>query len=82
MIGHPIACTTSDCGYGADPDGKPVRRALAQMKLKSQIARPRVCETVAPKQVYTVFAFAWAGETEVTTVTVSTDGGQTGAESA
>jgi hypothetical protein len=45
------------------------------MKLKSQIARPRVYETLAPNQVYTIFGAAWAGETEATQIAVSTDGG-------
>jgi hypothetical protein len=46
------------------------------MKLKSEIARPRVYETLAGNQVYTVFGAAWAGETEVTEIAVSTDGGR------
>jgi DMSO/TMAO reductase YedYZ molybdopterin-dependent catalytic subunit len=71
---------TSDYGYWDDLDGKPVRRALGEMKLKSEIARPRVYETVASNQVYTVSGAAWAGETEVTGICVSTDGGQTWAE--
>jgi DMSO/TMAO reductase YedYZ molybdopterin-dependent catalytic subunit len=68
---------TSDYGYWDYVDGKPVRRGLAEMKLKSEIVRPRVYETLAPNQVYTVFGAAWAGETEVTGIAVSTDGGQT-----
>ena len=71
---------TSDYGYWDYLDGKPVRRALAEMKLKSEIARPRVYETLAPNQVYTVLGAAWAGETEVTEIAVSTDGGQTWAD--
>jgi DMSO/TMAO reductase YedYZ molybdopterin-dependent catalytic subunit len=71
---------TSDYGYWDYVDGQPVRRALAEMKLKSEIARPRVYETLAPNRIYTVFGAAWAGETEVTEVMVSTDGGQTWAE--
>jgi DMSO/TMAO reductase YedYZ molybdopterin-dependent catalytic subunit len=71
---------TSDYGYWDYVDGKPVRRALAEMKLKSQIARPRVYETVAPNRLYTVYGAAWAGETEVTSIAVSTDGGRTWAE--
>jgi Mo-co oxidoreductase dimerisation domain len=47
------------------------------MKLKSEIFRPSVHETVVPNQTYTVSGAAWAGETEVTEVSVSTDGGQT-----
>jgi DMSO/TMAO reductase YedYZ molybdopterin-dependent catalytic subunit len=71
---------TSDYGYWDDIDGKPVRRALGEIKLKSEIARPRVYETLAPNQRYTVFGAAWAGETEVTGISVSTDGGQTWAD--
>jgi DMSO/TMAO reductase YedYZ molybdopterin-dependent catalytic subunit len=71
---------TSDYGYWDDLDGQPVRRALGAMQLKSEIFRPRVYETLAPNQIYTVSGAAWAGETEVTGVAVSTDGGQTWAE--
>jgi DMSO/TMAO reductase YedYZ molybdopterin-dependent catalytic subunit len=71
---------TSDYGYWDSLDGKPVRRALAEMKLKSAIARPRVYETLSPNQTYTVFGAAWAGETEATEIAVSTDGGQSWAE--
>ena len=39
-----------------------------------------VYETLVPNQVYAVSGAAWAGETEVTGVAVSTDGGQTWAE--
>src|SRR5439155_25202136 len=47
------------------------------MKLKSQIARPRVYETLPPNRIYTVCGAAWAGETDVIEIEVSTDGGQT-----
>src|SRR5258705_9573458 len=59
---------TSDYGYWDYLDGKPVRRALGEMKLKSQIARPGVYETLASNRVYLVFGAAWAGETEVTEI--------------
>jgi DMSO/TMAO reductase YedYZ molybdopterin-dependent catalytic subunit len=68
---------TSDYGYWDYLDGKPVRRALGEMKLKCEIFRPRVYETLPPNQVYTVFGAAWAGETEVVAIAVSMDGGQT-----
>jgi DMSO/TMAO reductase YedYZ molybdopterin-dependent catalytic subunit len=71
---------TSDYGYWDALDGKPVRRALGEIKLKSEIARPRVYETLLPNRVCTVFGAAWAGETEVTEIAVSTDGGQTWTE--
>src|SRR5258707_13225572 len=71
---------TSDYAYWASMDGKPVRRPLGEMKLKSEIARPRVYETLVPNRIYTVSGAAWAGETDVTEVAVSTDGGRTWAE--
>ena len=71
---------TSDYGYWDYLHGKPVRRALGEMKLKSAIARPRVYETLLPNRSYTVFGAAWAGETDATEIAVSTDGGQTWAE--
>jgi DMSO/TMAO reductase YedYZ molybdopterin-dependent catalytic subunit len=71
---------TSDYAYWDYPDARPVRRALGEMKLKSEIARPRVYETLAGNQVCTVFGAAWAGETEVSEIAVSTDGGRSWAE--
>jgi DMSO/TMAO reductase YedYZ molybdopterin-dependent catalytic subunit len=71
---------TSDYGYWGSLDGEPVRRPLAEMKLKSEIARPHVYETLLPNRIYTVFGAAWAGETDVTKIVVSTDGGRNWAE--
>ena len=68
---------TSDYAYWDYVDGKPVRRALGEMKLKSEIARPAAYETLAPGQPYTVSGAAWAGENVVAEIAVSTDGGQT-----
>jgi DMSO/TMAO reductase YedYZ molybdopterin-dependent catalytic subunit len=68
---------TSDYAYWDDLDGYPVRRPLREMLVKSEIAQPRVYDTVAPNQAYTVLGAAWTGETEVTAVEVSTDGGET-----
>jgi DMSO/TMAO reductase YedYZ molybdopterin-dependent catalytic subunit len=68
---------TSDYAYWASMEGKPVRRALGEMKLKSEIARPRGYETLVPNRIYTVSGAAWAGENDVTEIAVSTDGGQT-----
>jgi DMSO/TMAO reductase YedYZ molybdopterin-dependent catalytic subunit len=68
---------TSDYGYWDDLNGNPVRRPLGELKVKSEIARPRVYEVLAPDQLYTVAGAAWAGETDVTEVAVSTDGGGT-----
>jgi len=71
---------TSDYGYWDFIDGKPVRRPLAEMKVKSAIARPSVYETVLPDRMYIVFGAAWAGETDATEIAVSTDGGRSWAE--
>jgi DMSO/TMAO reductase YedYZ molybdopterin-dependent catalytic subunit len=68
---------TSDYAYWGSMDGKPVRRALGEMQLKSEIARPRVYETILPNRVYTVSGAAWAGETAVSEIAISTDGGKT-----
>jgi DMSO/TMAO reductase YedYZ molybdopterin-dependent catalytic subunit len=71
---------TSDYGYWASMDGKPVRRPLGEMKLKSEIARPHVYETLPANRIYTISGAAWAGETDVTEIAVSSDGGRTWAE--
>jgi DMSO/TMAO reductase YedYZ molybdopterin-dependent catalytic subunit len=68
---------TSDYGYWDHLDGIPVRQPLEEIGLKSQITRPRVHETLPPNQAYTIFGMAWAGETEVAEISVSTDGGHT-----
>jgi DMSO/TMAO reductase YedYZ molybdopterin-dependent catalytic subunit len=71
---------TSDYAYWDDTGGHPVRRALGAIQLKSQIARPRVHEAIAPNQRYPVSGTAWAGTTDVAGIAVSTDGGRTWAD--
>src|ERR1700754_372537 len=71
---------TTDYAYWASMDGKPVRRPLGEMQLKSEIARPRTYETLAPNQIYSVSGAAWTGETDVTEIAVITDGGRTWAQ--
>jgi DMSO/TMAO reductase YedYZ molybdopterin-dependent catalytic subunit len=68
---------TSDYGYWDHVEGQPVRRALGEMQVKSQIARPRVFETIAPNDLYTIVGAAWSGESDVTEVAVSTNCGKT-----
>jgi DMSO/TMAO reductase YedYZ molybdopterin-dependent catalytic subunit len=68
---------TSDYAYWASMGGKPVRRALGEMQLKSEIARPRVYETLPPNRIYTVSGAAWTGESDVIEIAVSADGGKT-----
>ena len=45
---------TTDYGYWDPVDDRPVRRALAEIKLKSIIARPRVYETLLPNRLYNI----------------------------
>jgi DMSO/TMAO reductase YedYZ molybdopterin-dependent catalytic subunit len=71
---------TADYAYWDYFEGMPVRRALGPMPLKSEIFRPRVYETLPANQVYQVFGAAWTGESEVTEVSLSTDGGRTWVE--
>jgi DMSO/TMAO reductase YedYZ molybdopterin-dependent catalytic subunit len=71
---------TSDYAYWDSLDGQPVRRALGEMKLKSEIARPGMYEVLEPNRVCTISGAAWAGQTIVTEIAVSTDDGQTWAE--
>jgi DMSO/TMAO reductase YedYZ molybdopterin-dependent catalytic subunit len=68
---------TSDYGYWDDGEGYPVRRALGEIRVKSEIARPGVSESLSPSTPYTITGAAWSGEAEVTEVVVSTDGGVT-----
>jgi DMSO/TMAO reductase YedYZ molybdopterin-dependent catalytic subunit len=68
---------TSDYAYWDHADGKPVRRPLGEMKVKSEISRPAVYERLAPNQACTITGASWAGEAEIAEVTVSTDGGLT-----
>jgi len=57
--------------------GQPVMRPVTEMQVKSEIARPAFHEQVAPGKPYRVFGAAWAGESEITKVEVSIDGGTT-----
>src|SRR5437879_1490105 len=56
---------TSDYAYWDTSEGTPVRRPLAEMKLKSQIARPRVYERLEPGRPYTIFGAARSEERRV-----------------
>jgi len=48
-----------------------------ETNVKASIARPFAGETVAAGKAYRVHGAAWAGESEVSKVEVSTDGGET-----
>jgi DMSO/TMAO reductase YedYZ molybdopterin-dependent catalytic subunit len=68
---------TSDYGYWDHLCGKPVRRPLREMKVKSEIGRPGLHDTIAPNLSYTVSGAAWSGEGDIVKIEVSTDGGHT-----
>ena len=57
--------------------GLPTLTPVTQMQVKAEIARPALYEAVPAGQPYRVFGAAWTGESEVASVEVSTDGGQT-----
>jgi DMSO/TMAO reductase YedYZ molybdopterin-dependent catalytic subunit len=67
---------TSDYGYWDYIDGKPVRRPLSEMALKSQIARPGMYEVIPAGSDYIVTGAAWCGHSDVSEIELSTDGGQ------
>jgi hypothetical protein len=50
-------------------------RPITEMQVKSAIARPAFHEQVEAGKPYRVFGAAWAGESAVARVEVSTDGG-------
>jgi DMSO/TMAO reductase YedYZ molybdopterin-dependent catalytic subunit len=68
---------TSDYAYWDEVDGIPVRRPLSELKLKSEIARPRTLEVVPKGKLYTVYGAAWCGGADVVKVELTTDGGLT-----
>jgi hypothetical protein len=50
------------------------------MYLKSEIIRPRVYAAIPPDAPYTIMGVAWAGETDVVRISVTTNGGESWAE--
>lgn len=57
-------------------DKAPEMVPLSTMLVKSQIARPAPHEQVTAGSSYEVYGAAWTGEGEISTVEISTDGGQ------
>jgi DMSO/TMAO reductase YedYZ molybdopterin-dependent catalytic subunit len=56
--------------------GLPSLVPVSDIQVKAEIARPAANEVVPEKSPYRVFGAAWAGESEVTRVEISTDGGK------
>jgi DMSO/TMAO reductase YedYZ molybdopterin-dependent catalytic subunit len=71
---------TIDYAYWAKQDGQAVLTPITELQVKAAIARPAPQETVAANTDYRVHGAAWAGESEVARVELSTDGGTTWAE--
>ena len=68
---------TLEYAYWQRTHGLPTLAPVTEMLVKAEIARPALYEAVPAGQPYRVFGAAWAGESEVASVEVSTDGGQT-----
>ncbi len=69
---------TSDYTYWVRPEGLPIQLLpVGEMEVKSQIARPAMYEVIAANSDYRIHGAAWTGESQVTKMEVSTDGGRT-----
>jgi len=68
---------TSDYTTWQRQDGLPVLVPITEMDVKASIARPAAGEVLAAGKEQRIHGAAWAGETDVTSVDVSTDGGKT-----
>jgi DMSO/TMAO reductase YedYZ molybdopterin-dependent catalytic subunit len=71
---------TLDYSYFERRQGIPSMVPLTENEVKSQIARPARSEVVPKGQDYRVHGAAWAGESVVSKVEISTDGGKTWSE--
>lgn len=56
--------------------GLPTLVPVSEIQVKSEIARPSLHQVIPARSHYRVVGAAWAGETEVTKVELSTDGGR------
>ena len=69
---------TADYTYWDQREGLPIQLLpLAELEVKAQIARPALHEVVPAHSVYRMHGAAWAGESEVIKVEVSTNAGRT-----
>ena len=68
---------TSDYTFWERRDGLPVQLLpVGEIEVKAEIARPALHEIVPADSVYRVHGAAWTGESQITKVEISTDGGQ------
>ncbi|HSH38122.1 MAG TPA: molybdopterin-dependent oxidoreductase, partial [Chthoniobacterales bacterium] len=66
-----------DYTYWEQRNGIPTLVALAEMRVKAQIARPHIGEVIPAGEEYRVHGAAWGGEDEVALVELSADSGVT-----
>jgi DMSO/TMAO reductase YedYZ molybdopterin-dependent catalytic subunit len=71
---------TTDYSIWEERDGVPTMAPLTEIAVKASIARPVAGETIAVDKPYRVHGAAWAGESEIAKVEISTDGGKTWTE--
>lgn len=68
---------TADYTFWEKRDDLPIQLLpVAEVEVKSEIARPSLHEVVPANSIYRVHGAAWTGESHVTKVELSTDGGQ------
>jgi len=79
VVSHPYTgyFQTVDYAYWQHENDLVRRVPLSSLLVKSQIARPSLREVVAKGTTYKVKGAAWAGESGVTKVDFSSDGGKT-----
>ncbi len=68
---------TTDYSYYERINGLPVQRAITEMLVKSSIASPRNGEQVRAGSEVRISGAAWTGDSEISQVEVSTNGGST-----
>ena len=71
---------TLDYSYFERRWGLPNLMPITEMDIKSEIARPARHEIIPANSSYRIYGATWAGESEVTKVDVSLDGGETWTE--
>lgn len=68
---------TLDYAYFERKEGLPTLVPITKIEVKSAIARPVAHEPIEAGKPYRIFGAAWAGESAIAKVEVSTDGGKT-----
>ncbi|HEU4678944.1 MAG TPA: sulfite oxidase [Terrimicrobiaceae bacterium] len=67
---------TSDYTFWEQRDELPVQLLpVSEVEVKAEIARPALHEIIPTDAIYRVYGAAWTGESEVSSVELSTDGG-------